>query len=206
MFEAPMWDKRYATDDYVFGTNATAFLTKHANRLEPGASALVVADGEGRNSVFLAQQGLRVTAMDISPVGAAKATRLAAQRNVSVDVQVADILDWVWVPDEFDLVVAVFIQFLNPDQRSDVFAGMSRTLRPGGHLMLHGYRPEQIDYASGGPSDPSHLYTESLLAGAFAHLQIEHLESYDATLTEGAGHVGPSALIDLIARRPSGAL
>lgn len=198
-----MWDERYSSDEYVFGTEPAAFLTRHARLLTPGHAALVVADGEGRNAVFLAEQGLRVTATDISSVGIEKARRLAVDRQVQVDHQLADILTWDWEPGAYDLVVAVFIQFLSPDQRPGVFDGLARTLRPGGRLLLHGYRPEQIAYGTGGPPDPAHLYTEELLAEAFGHLEVEVLESYDATLTEGAGHAGPSALIDLVARKPA---
>ena len=201
MFEAPMWDDRYSGDEYLFGTEPAAFLTKHTHLLPPGSTALVVGDGEGRNSVFLAEQGLLVTAMDISSVGVAKARRLAEQRGVSVDVRVADILDWEWVPDVYDLLVAVFIQFLDPRQRSMVFEGFQRTLRPGGRLLLHGYRPEQVNNGTGGPSDPEHMYSDALLTDAFGGFDIEHLESYDTTIEEGVGHHGTSALIDFIATK-----
>jgi SAM-dependent methyltransferase len=201
MSGAPMWDQRYSTGEYIFGTDPAAFLTRHTDVLDPGAEALVVADGEGRNSVFLAEQGLHVTAMDVSDVGVAKARRLAVERGVTVDFRVADIMEWEWEPDAFDLVVAVFIQFLDPRQRPTVFDGMQRTLRQGGRLLLHGYRPEQIQYATGGPSDPAHLYDEALLAEGFSEMEIEVLDSYDTTITEGAGHAGMSALIDLIARK-----
>ena len=201
MSEAPMWDERYAPTEYVFGTEPAAFLTRHRDLLDIEGSALVVADGEGRNSVFLASLGIAVTSMDVSSVGVEKARRLAEERGVHVDALVADILTWEWVPDAYDLVVAVFIQFLDPRQRAVVFEGMQRTLRPGGRLLLHGYRPEQIEYGTGGPSDPAHLYDEALLRDAFAAMEIEVLDAYDTTLVEGAGHSGMSALIDLVARK-----
>ena len=196
-----MWDQRYSTTEYIFGTDPAAFLTLHADFLVPGSEALVVADGEGRNSVYLAEHGLRVTAMDVSAVGVDKARSLATERGTTVDFQVSDIMEWSWTPDAYDVVVAVFIQFLDPQQRSIVFDGMQRTLRPGGRLLLHGYRVEQIQYATGGPSDPAHLYTETLLAEAFAKMEIEVLRTYDTTISEGAGHAGMSALIDLIATK-----
>lgn len=202
MSSAPMWDQRYSTTEYVFGTDPAVFLTQHAGVLVAGSEALVVADGEGRNSVFLAALGLHVTAMDVSEVGVAKARRLADDRGVTVDFRVADIMEWEWTPDAYDVVAAVFIQFLNPGQRSVVFAGMQRTLRSGGRLLVHGYRPEQIEYGTGGPTDPTHLYTEDLLGEAFADLRIEVLQSYDTTITEGPGHSGMSALIDLVATKP----
>jgi cyclopropane fatty-acyl-phospholipid synthase-like methyltransferase len=203
MSGAPIWDQRYAATEYLFGTDPAALLVRHSDLLKPGSDTLVVADGEGRNSVFLASLGLRVTAMDVSEVGVRKACQLASDRGVTVDFKVADILDWDWTPDAYDLVVAVFIQFLNPRQRSTVFHGIQRTLRPGGRLLLHGYRPEQIQYATGGPTDPVHLYSETLLEEAFAEMQIDILRSYDAMLTEGSGHAGMSALIDLIATKRS---
>ena len=201
MAGAPMWDQRYSTMEYIFGTDPAEFLTRRASFLTPGSRALVVADGEGRNSVHLAERGLLVTAMDVSEVGVGKARRLAADRGTTVDFRVADIMEWEWTPDAYDVVVAVFIQFLDPQQRPIVFDGMQRTLRPGGRLLLHGYRPEQIGYATGGPSDPAHLYDEALLTDAFAAMEIEVLHSYDATISEGAGHTGMSALIDLVATK-----
>ncbi|MEW5423394.1 cyclopropane-fatty-acyl-phospholipid synthase family protein [Amorphus sp. 3PC139-8] len=197
-----MWDDRYGSEGYVFGTEPADFLRARADLLAPGQTALAVADGEGRNSVFLAQKGLSVTAMDASSVGIEKAKRLAAERGVSIDFQIADIHRWNWTPEAYDLVVAVFIQFLTPAERPAVFQGMIRTLRPGGRLMLHGYRPEQVDYGTGGPPHRENMYTEALLREAFSDLVIEELDSYDADINEGHGHVGRSALIDLVARKP----
>jgi SAM-dependent methyltransferase len=197
-----MWDERYSTDDYLFGTEPAEFLTRHRDLYTDGMSALAVADGEGRNAVYLAQHGLDVTSMDLSPVGVAKAEALAAERGVAVAMHVADVLDWDWEPNRYDLVVAVFIQFLSPPQRQVVVDGMQQTLRPGGRLLLHGYRPEQLDYGTGGPPIAENLYTEEMLADAFGAMEIEHLSAYDAEIVEGTGHVGMSALIDLVARKP----
>ncbi|HUS42799.1 MAG TPA: class I SAM-dependent methyltransferase [Ilumatobacteraceae bacterium] len=197
-----MWDERYSIDDYLFGTEPAAFLVAHAHQLEPGSRALVVADGEGRNSVFLAEQGVEVVAFDTSAVGVAKARKLADERGVEVDFRIADITTWEWTPDAYDLVVAVFIQFLTPQQQPSVFDGMQRTLRPGGRLLLHGYRPEQVALGTGGPPDPTHMYTEELLRDAFGAMDVERLASYDAVIEEGVGHNGTSALIDLVAVKP----
>jgi SAM-dependent methyltransferase len=197
-----VWDQRYARPGYLFGTAPAAFLEAQAHRLLPGQTALAVGDGEGRNSVFLAERGLQVTAMDLSPVGVEKARGLAAERGVAVEFHVADILSWPWTPERYDVVVAIFIQFLDPDQRTAVFEGLQRTLRSGGHLLLHGYRPEQVDYGTGGPPYRENMYTEALLQAAFGAWSIERLAAYDAVIEEGSGHVGQSALIDLVARKP----
>lgn len=141
---APMtentWDARYSGNDYLFGTTTAAFLTSQSEYLMPG-KALAVADGEGRNSVYLAQRGLDVTAFDASTVAVKKARRMAEASNVTVDVRTADIQTWEWHEGAFDCVVAVFIQFAAPRERDTIFAGIKRTLRPGGTLLLHGYRP-----------------------------------------------------------------
>lgn len=202
MYEAPKWDARYSAEGYLFGTEPAGFLQDHCDLLQAGSQALVMADGEGRNSVYLAQQGLEVTTMDISSVGAAKSRALAEAKGVAVDVQVADVLDWEWVPEAFDLVVGVFIQFLSPERRALVFDGMIRTLRPGGRVLLHGYTPKQLEYGTGGPPELAPLYTEDLLADSFAGLTVEHLRSYEIEIAEGAGHLGMSALIDLVAQKP----
>jgi SAM-dependent methyltransferase len=197
-----VWDKRYSGEGFLFGTEPAAFVKAHVHLLTPGQTALCVADGEGRNSVFLAEQGLAVTAMDASPVGVEKARRLAAERGVSIDFRIADVLSWEWIPNSYDIVLAVFIQFLTPDERPAVFEGMKRTLRPGGYLLLHGYRPEQVDYATGGPPYRENMYTVDLLRQAFGDLSIERLAAYDTVIKEGTGHDGVSALIDLVAKKP----
>ena len=196
-----MWDERYSIDGYLFGTEPADFLVAHAHLIEVPSRVLVVADGEGRNSVYLAQLGHDVLAMDASPVGVAKARQLAVDRDVTVDFRVADIMTWDWAPDAYDAVVAIFIQFLTPEQWPAVFDGMQRTLRPGGRLFLHGYRPEQVALGTGGPPDPAHMYTEEMLRDAFGAMDVERLESFDAVIEEGVGHSGGSALIDLIATK-----
>ena len=201
--ELDRWNERFAKDAYHFGTGPNAFLASQAALLKPGMKALAIADGEGRNSVWLAERGLVVTAFDFSPLGVAKAQRLAESRRLSVDYRVADIREWDWEPGEFDIVAAIFFQFAKPADRTRIFAGIVTTLKPGGVLILQGYRPEQIQYGTGGPPWPEHMYTERLLREAFATLEILHLAAHDDEIREGVGHNGMSALIDLVARKPA---
>ncbi|MCA0996281.1 SAM-dependent methyltransferase [Alloyangia pacifica] len=194
-----MWDERYSVEDYVFGTEPSGFLTRRDHWLKRGAKALCVADGEGRNSVYLAEQGLQVTAWDGSPAAVAKARKLAKARGVEVDYSVQDVFEWDWPEGAYDLVVGIFIQFLPPEGRDQLFKKMAAALKPGGVLMLHGYTPKQLHYGTGGPKQRENLYTAELLRRLFADMRIQVLEDYELDINEGSGHVGRSALIDLVA-------
>lgn len=196
------WNDRFATEGYVFGTHPAAFLAENVKYIPPQSRVFVPADGEGRNSVFLAERGHRVFATDFADKALAKARRLADTHGVSVDFRQLDLQSWPWPEAEFDAVVAIFIQFAPPAFRDQIFTGMKRTVRPGGVVLLHGYTPKQLDYRTGGPSAIEQLYTEELLRTAFADWEVLRLETYERELDEGDGHKGLSAVIDLIARRP----
>ena len=196
------WDTRYDTADYVFGTAPNAFLAAQAHRLAPGMTALAVADGEGRNGVWLAEQGLKVLAVDASANGLEKARKLATERGVALTTEQADLAHWDFGSERFDVVAAIFIQFAAPALRDRLFAGIRASLKPGGLLILQGYRPRQLEYGTGGPKQVENLYTAELLRDAFAGRALLHLSEHDETLDEGHGHRGLSALIDLVARQP----
>lgn len=199
--ELKRWNERFAAEDYVFGTRPNAFLSAQRERLKPGMKALCVADGEGRNSVWLASLGLEVTAFDFSAVGSSKASRLAEANNVKVDYRISDVERWDWDAAAYDVVVAIFVQFAAPAVRACMFAGMVRTLRPGSTLIIQGYRPEQLAYATGGPKLMENLYTEDLLRQSFASLEILHLVAHDDAIDEGPGHSGMSALVDFVGKK-----
>lgn len=196
------WNDRFDTPDYVYGTQPSQGLRRHADLLLPGQTALSIADGEGRNAVYLAEKGLTVTAFDGAPNAVAKAQRLAETRGVTVQTSVADILTYDWDAQTYDLVVGIFFQFLTPAERAQVFDGMIRATRPGGSILVHGYTVEQLAHGTGGPRVADQLYTADLLRDAFSTCEILDLTCYEAVLDEGAGHSGPSALVDLVARRP----
>jgi cyclopropane fatty-acyl-phospholipid synthase-like methyltransferase len=202
------WSARYrdAGDEYLFGTEPNRFLAHRANLLRNGRTALSVADGEGRNSIWLAEQGLDVTAVEVSPVAIEKAQRLALGRNVGVKFLLADMLEPAWPPAEmhnaFDWVIGIFIQFVGSAGREQQFSAMKQVTAPGGRIILHGYTPKQLDYRTGGPSDLENLYTKAILESAFSGWDIEELVEYEDDISEGAGHKGQSALIGLVARKP----
>lgn len=196
-----MWNERYAGDDYLFGTMPADFLPRAAEWLTPDATVLAIADGEGRNSVWLAAEGLRVTAFDSAPNAIAKARKLAAERGVEVAFHLSDLDGWDW-SRKFDVVAGIFIQFVGPADRAALFERIDAALRPGGLLLLHGYAPRQVDYKTGGPPDPANMYTLDLLRAAFAGYGVLRAEDFDAEVDEGRGHSGRSALIDFVARKP----
>jgi cyclopropane fatty-acyl-phospholipid synthase-like methyltransferase len=197
------WDKRYsAADGYLFGEQPNAFLAQQKALIKPGMKILAVADGEGRNGVWLAEQGAHVVSTDYAASALEKARTLAASRQVELDLQQVDLGNWDWPEAAYDMVVAIFIQFAAPDERTAIFEGMKRALKPGGILLLEGYRPEQIGYGTGGPKAAENMYDEAMLREAFSDFEIKTLSAYDAHIEEGKGHSGMSALIDLIAVKP----
>lgn len=201
MSEFDRWEGRFAVDDYVFGTAPNAFLASQVHLLAPGQQALSVADGEGRNGVWLAEQGLDVTWQDFSPRAREKAQALAVERGVSLQYRLCDITEFAWPDAGFDVVVGIFFQFLSPPERAAVFEGIKRAVKPGGLILIEGYGPRQLEYGTGGPKKLENLYTEALLQGAFGDLSECRIRAYDAEVNEGAGHAGMSALVDLVARK-----
>ncbi|WP_122075092.1 bifunctional 2-polyprenyl-6-hydroxyphenol methylase/3-demethylubiquinol 3-O-methyltransferase UbiG [Pseudophaeobacter sp. EL27] len=194
-----MWEERFATsEDYVYGTAPTGFLIAHSSYLLPGQKALSIADGEGRNSVYLAEQGLDVTALEFAP------SALAQARNVFVDYRACDILTDSWQEtNTYDLVLAVFVQFTGPEGRARQFDGMKVSCKPGGLVMIHGYTPKQLEFGTGGPPSEQNMYTEAQMRADFAGWDILECTSYEREVQEGAGHSGMSALLDFVARKPS---
>jgi SAM-dependent methyltransferase len=199
--EYARWEKRFSVSDYVFGTEPNAFLKGQAALLPKSGTALAVSDGEGRNGVWLAEQGLDVLSFDWSPTALAKAQALAKARGVTLRTAQVDVVAWEWPTAQFDVVVAIFIQFLNPQERQQVFAGMRKALKPGGLLLIEGYRPEQLNYKTGGPSQVENLYTRTLLEAEFAGLAALSITEHDSMTREGSGHIGMAALIDLVGRK-----
>lgn len=198
-----VWDVRYGGSEYVFGTRPNLFLASQDRYLAPGTRVLAVADGEGRNGVWLAERGCRVRSIDISPVAIEKAQKLALERNVHVDFEIADVMQWDWPEQAFDVVACIFIQFASPRMRSKLFSGFWHALAPGGVVILQGYGVKQMQYTSGGPRQIDNLYTLQMLREAFAEWEILLLRDYEALLDEGPRHRGMAALVDLVARKPN---
>lgn len=201
MSELERWEARFSEPGYFFGTEPNAFLKSKAHLLKPGQKALTIADGEGRNGVYLAELGLDVLAVDISPTALAKARALAKERGVMLRTEQADLETWNWPVEAFDVVVAIFFQFCTPKVRQQIFEKIKRALKPGGVLLMEGYRPEQLQYKSGGPSKVEQLYTRALLEESFRDFSSLDIKEHDSVLNEGSRHSGMAALIDLVGRK-----
>ena len=199
--EYERWQQRFSEPGYLFGTAPNAFLKSCAPLLHKGERALAIADGEGRNGVFLAEQGLDVLSVDFSPVAQDKARKLAKERGVTLRVEQADMTKWDWPEAAFDVVAAIFFQFALPAERAAIFAGIKKTLKPGGLLLMQGYGRKQLEYKTGGPSDVTRLYTREMLEDAFGDFASLDIREHDSVIQEGAGHGGMSALIDLVGRK-----
>lgn len=195
-----VWNERYDTDEFIFGIEPNRYLKSVALRyLKPGGQVLCVADGEGCNSVWLAQQGCHVAAFDLSPNAIKKAQQLAKQLGVKVEYQLSDCESFDWSENAYDSVVAIFIQFYGPEMRAELFRKMIASLKPGGVLILQGYTPKQLEYKTGGPSQLENLYSEPLIRDLLKDLIIKEMLIVDEHISEGCAHHGLSALMGVVA-------
>lgn len=197
---AGFWDQKYAEAEYFYGTAPSAWLLTQAYRIKPGMRALAVADGEGRNGVWLAQQGCKVTAVDASPRAQAKAAALAQRNGVALTLRTTDLRHWTWPTETFDLAVAIYGHFRRWD-RPVIHRAMLNALVPGGLILIQAFSPYQRLYHSGGPSDLDMLYSAYRLREDFIDADILELEEVETTLDEGRGHRGKAAVTHIVARR-----
>jgi 2-polyprenyl-3-methyl-5-hydroxy-6-metoxy-1,4-benzoquinol methylase len=195
------WNSRYAEPGYAYGTEPNAFLVSQKKYLTPGGKALAVADGEGRNGVWLAQQGLDVLSVDVSEVGLRKAQELAADRGVKIRTKKVELTTWAWPEHKFDVVAAIYVHF-PPEVRARMHRRMFEALKPGGILIFEAFTPAQLNYQSGGPPVVEMLYTADMLRIDFAGGEVLLLEEASTELAEGTYHRGPAAIVRLVLRRP----
>ncbi len=201
---ASFWDARYADDAYGYGTAPNAYLASQASRLAPGMTALVPADGEGRNGVWLAEQGLDVTTVDLSAHGVRKARALAVERGVALIAEQADLTTWNWPQQAFDVVASIFLH-LPPTVRDDLHRRMTTSLRPGGLLVVEAFATGQLAFqqsdGSGGPSQAEMLYSADTLRSDFAAMDVIELQEVEVDLDEGSYHSGRAAVVRGVFRK-----
>jgi SAM-dependent methyltransferase len=199
--EYQRWEQRFAVPDYAFGKAPNYFLASCKPLLPRSGKALAVADGEGRNGVWLAEQGLDVVSLDFSPSAQRKVRDLAKERGVTVTVLQGDAHTFDYPEAAFDVVVEIFTQFSTPAERAVKWTGMRKALRPGGLLIIQGYTPKQLQYGTGGPKEIENLYTRAMLEEAFCDLHDVTIVEEELELHEGTSHGGMSAVINLTARK-----
>ena len=193
-----MWNERYNTPDYIYGTEPNDFLREHAAAIPAGGSVLCLAEGEGRNAVFLAQQGYVVTAVDSSEVGLAKAAALADARGVKIRRLHADLGDFALGEEAWDGIVSIFCH-LPSFVRQPLYAALARSLRPGGVFLLESYTPAQLAFSTGGPKDVDMLVDAATLRRELPGLQFSLLQECPRDVVEGSFHTGRAAVVQALA-------
>ena len=194
------WDQRFASTGFVYGEQPNDFLKEHASGLKAG-QALCLAEGEGRNAVFLAELGHQVCAQDISPVGLGKAKELAQRRSVNIHTLCCDLAAFHPEPASLDLIAAIWMH-LEPELRATVLQRAVEALRPGGHLLIEAYSPKQLGFSSGGPTRRELLIDAAQLQHELAALKPLILQEVEREIAEGSAHQGPSAVVQFFGRKP----
>lgn len=194
------WDTRYAGEAFMYGTAPNDFLREQVGVLPAGGRVLCLAEGEGRNAVFLAGRGFQVTGVDGSKVGLDKAQRLAGERGVKLETIVADLRDFDLGTARWDAIVSIWCH-VPPDLRAALHPRIAAALAPGGVFLLEHYHPRQLEYRTGGPPDAKLLVTRSELEGDFTGLTVLHAFEGEREIHEGSGHAGKSFVTQFIARR-----
>ena len=195
-----MWNEKYSDPRFIYGTEPNDFLKQSVHHLKPSGKILCIAEGEGRNAVWLAELGFKVTAVDASEVGLNKGQTLAKSKGVKIDWIHADLQHYNPGQQAWDGVVAIFAH-LPPDLRSQVHADCVESLKAGGVLLLEAYTPEQLRFRTGGPSNPDWLMTPEMLEQELRGLTFERLQKVERQIIEGIGHTGTGSVVQVIGVR-----
>jgi SAM-dependent methyltransferase len=196
-----MWDERYAREGFAFGDQPNDFLRSQEERIRAGGMrALCLGEGHGRNAIWLAKLGLKVTAVDLSAVGLSKAVEWASQSGLELSAVQADLREWEIQPDSWDLIVSIFCH-MPSEIRAHVHRGVVRGLASGGVFILEAYTPSQIGRGTGGPPDPDMLPTAALLAAELEGLEVLESREITRNVLEGRSHTGISDVVQFVAQK-----
>ena len=194
-----MWEERYGVDDYVYGTEPNSFLRDQVSVL-PMGDVLCLAEGEGRNAVFLATTGRRLSSVDLTEAGVAKTLRLAVSAGVFVDAVVGDLANYDLGVNRWDAIVSIFAHMPSP-VRVDLHRRVVASLRPGGVFLLEAYTPDQIGKGTGGPGSADLMMTIEGLRSELEPLEFVHAEEREREIVEGTHHTGIGSVVQVIARK-----
>jgi len=195
------WEQRYADSDNLFGHTPSELLLAWKDQLTAGQSALAVGDGEGRNGVWLAEQGLDVLSIDISATALSRAKAFATQRNVTLKTECADLLTWHWPQQGFDVITSIFVH-MSAEQRRQLHSSILHAIKPGGLILIEGYHTEQCKLGSGGPKDPSLMLTAELLEEDFPGMTILHSAVLPTEVIMDGKEYGKGVACHFVAQSP----
>lgn len=196
------WEASYTAVDNLFGARPSTLLQSCAHLLAAGQKALAVGDGEGRNGVWLAEQGLEVLSVDLSPTALKRARDLARQRGVDIETLCADLCQWHWPEEAFDVVALIFVHF-PPPLRRNLHHHMSAALKPGGLVIIEAFHVTQLQFDTGGPDDPAMLYHEDLLLEDFSGLEVLKNDKAITEVVKAGEPAGEGMAMRFVARRPA---
>jgi 2-polyprenyl-3-methyl-5-hydroxy-6-metoxy-1,4-benzoquinol methylase len=191
------WDNRYKSNEYIYGYNPNEFISTEIKKIAPG-DILLPGDGEGRNSVYAAKQGWKVTAFDYSSSGKQKALKLAKSENVNINYYVLDVNDFDSTL-KFDVIAISFLH-LHANTRIDFHKNLKKFLKPTGQIILECFSKAQLNNNTGGPKDLNLLYSIDELKNDFTDYNIKSIDELDTILNEGQLHQGKASVIRLIAK------
>ncbi|HLU23514.1 MAG TPA: methyltransferase domain-containing protein [Bacillaceae bacterium] len=195
------WNTRFQTDNYVYGKEPNAFLKEYHKKVKISGDALAIAEGEGRNAVYLAEQGMNVTAWDYAESGLAKTNKLAEERGVTVSTALVDLNEANWSETKWDEIVCIFGHFPT-ELRQNTLQGVKVAVKPGGYFLTEVYSHYQVPYKSGGPKDLNFLYRPEEFLNTFADWHIIHFFMGEVVRREGNLHNGLSHVIQFVGKKP----
>lgn len=195
------WHTRFQSEEYIYGTEPNVFLKEMQQKLELSGDGLAIAEGEGRNAVFLAEQGMNVTTWDFAESGLAKTEKLAKNKGVSVTTKLVDLNEANWIENQWDELVCIFGHFPS-EVRKKVLEGVKTTVKPGGYFVTEVYSIHQTPYKSGGPQNQDFLYAPEEFLKTFGDWRIVHFFMGEVVRTEGKLHNGLAHVIQFVGQKP----
>ena len=195
------WNNRYEDEEYLYGQHSNNFLRDHATLFKNGNAVLTLAEGEGRNAVFLAQHGCKVRGVDFSIAGRKKTLQLAQKQGVIVDYDVADLTQYDMGCAKWDGIVSIFCH-LSENNRLALYQSIKQALKPGGIFLLESYNKKQMKFDTGGPREVSYLLSLYELKKAFENFDMILTQDVERAILEGRSHNGISSVTQFIARKP----
>lgn len=195
------WNKRFQAENFVYGKEPNVFLTEFQGKIKASGDALAIAEGEGRNAVYLAEQGMSVTAWDYAESGLVKTNKLAEERGVVISTELVDLNEAIWSKERWDEIVCIFGHFPT-ELRQKTLQGIKEAVKPGGYYLSEVYSCYQIPYKSGGPKDRNFLYKPDEFLKVFADWHIIHFFMGEVVRNEGELHNGKSHVIQFVGQKP----